>query len=219
MLNGIKPVSISGTVLLLLASSLFADPGALAQVVRDTTQGQQNFGTIAPSAEGIILIDGADGIRRDDGRVILHSFEEFGLTSGETALYTDSLDLDTARNVISRITGSSPSQLDGRIESLYPNADLLFVNPNGVFFGSGFTVSVKQGFHVSTADFLEMRSTLDGTVTTIDTGSIQPVPTLVMAVPHAWGFMGAGPTEGGDIVVDGFGVIGVFNSIAPAENH
>ncbi|HIG70254.1 MAG TPA: filamentous hemagglutinin N-terminal domain-containing protein [Myxococcales bacterium] len=53
--------------------------------------------------------------------------------------------------MLTRITGNNISMLDGKIQNNEPNAELLFGNPNGVFFGPKFTLDVQQVFHVSTA--------------------------------------------------------------------
>jgi hypothetical protein len=41
--------------------------------------------------------------------------------------------------------------LDGKVQSNETNAELLFVNPNRVFFGPNFTLVVQQAFYVNAA--------------------------------------------------------------------
>lgn len=197
----IRPTFCVRAQLVLLATAFLTAPLASAQIVRDDSEGQQNIGDLTPDNEGVYLIEGEDGISRSDGELLIHSFSEFQLDSSETARYDDTRannDLNTVTTILTRITGSNASQLDGHIESVYPNADLLFVNPNGVFFGSTFTLDVQQGFHVSTADFLLVTDSLTQGLVPITTAA-DLIPELSMAVPQAWGFLGSGPSKAIDI--------------------
>jgi hypothetical protein len=81
---------------LLLAAFLAAGP-VQAQIVTD--------GTVGPkvSLSGGQIEIGADlGSRRGDN--LFHSFEKFGITTGQTATFTGP---GTIKNVISRVTGGS----------------------------------------------------------------------------------------------------------------
>ena len=74
---------------------------------------------------------GADlGTRR--GGNLFHSFEKFGIATGQTATFTGPGDI---RNVISRVTGGEVSNIDGTLASRVGQADLYFLNPAGVMFG------------------------------------------------------------------------------------
>ena len=74
---------------------------------------------------------GADlGSRRGDN--LFHSFEKFGIATGQTATFTGPGDI---RNVISRVTGGEVSNIDGTLASKVGQADLYFLNPAGVMFG------------------------------------------------------------------------------------
>ena len=212
-MSGNMPILLKRFVLSLLIAVSLCASGAHAQIVRDDTPGQTNIGAIEPVVN-VITIDGADGIRRDGGALILHSMSEFNVGANETARYTDSNDLNTARTILTRVTGNNGSDLLGRIESLYPNADLIFVNPNGVFYGAGFTLDVPQSFHSSTADFLDMS---DGTrINFTGVGVTDPIPDFSVAVPYAWGFLDAGPSTN-DIRVEGFSLDGIVNIGVPSQ--
>jgi filamentous hemagglutinin family protein len=190
---------VSMRVITCLAATMIVS-GAQAQIVRDATPGQIS-GTLAP-IDGVIEIHGDQGLRRGtNDAIVLHSFDQFNLGANETARYTDRANLiNDVTNVLTRVTGGSASQLDGRLESLYPQADLFFVNPNGVFFGANFSIDVPKSFHVSTADRLEWDTAVE-----IDTAAPTDVPLLTAAIPVAWRFLGAGPEK--RIEVDGFSVI------------
>jgi len=184
-----------------LCGGLFASPSQ-AQVVRDGTVGQSP-GPIAPDAEGILIIEGDDGIRRGtNDEYVFHSFSQFDLGATDVARYTDTpAMLANVEMVVSRVTGGAASVLEGRIESMYPNADFVFANPNGIVTGSGFTIDVNQSAHFSTADFLELQD-LNQVVMEIATGTTEFVPTFTTAFPVAWGFLETGPEAG--IEIGGF---------------
>jgi filamentous hemagglutinin family protein len=168
---------------LLLAALLAAAP-VQAQIVTD--------GTLGPkvSLQGGEIKIGADlGSRRGDN--LFHSFEKFGIATGQSATFTGPGDI---RNVISRVTGGEISNIDGKLASKVGQADLYFLNPAGVMFGPNARLDVPGSFHASTAH--ELRFT-DGThFSTLDkTGS-----GLTVAPPEAFGFL---DKTLGRIAVDG----------------
>ncbi|MEP6388288.1 MAG: filamentous hemagglutinin N-terminal domain-containing protein, partial [Halioglobus sp.] len=57
-------------------------------------------------------------------------------------------------NIISRVTGTSASYIDGALRSTVPGADVWLMNPNGVFFSGESTIDVMGGLHVTTSDYL-----------------------------------------------------------------
>ncbi|HIG71310.1 MAG TPA: hypothetical protein EYQ46_14955, partial [Myxococcales bacterium] len=93
-MSGNMPILLKRFVLSLLIAASLCASGAHAQIVRDNTPGQSNIGTIG-SIEGIIEIDGADGITRADGELIVHSMSDFNVEVNETARYTDSRPADS----------------------------------------------------------------------------------------------------------------------------
>jgi filamentous hemagglutinin family protein len=124
----------------LLTALLTATP-VQAQIVTD--------GSVGPkvSLSGGEIKIGADlGSRRGDN--LFHSFEKFGIATGQTATFTGP---GAIRNVISRVTGGEVSNIDGTLASRVGQADLYFLNPAGVMFGPKATLDVPGSFHVSTA--------------------------------------------------------------------
>ena len=110
-----------------------------------------------PPGGGVIIHGGAS---------IFHSFQEFDLSQLETFLYSDT-GLLAAGNVLTRVTGTSNSSLSGEIITQYLNADLIFLNSSGVFFGQGYVDAPRQQFHVSSSTNLAALA-----------ASTHPVPTL-----------------------------------------
>jgi filamentous hemagglutinin family protein len=128
----------SGPLLLMV---LLAAGPVQAQIVTD--------GSVGPkvSLQGGEIKIGADlGSRRDDN--LFHSFEKFGIATGQTATFTGPGDI---KNVISRVTGGEVSNIDGKLASKVGQADLYFLNPAGVMFGSNAQLDLPGSLHVSTA--------------------------------------------------------------------
>ncbi len=83
-----------------------------------------------------------------DGTNLFHSFEEFGVQAGQTAVfYSD----PSILNILSRVTGGNPSAIDGRIRVTGGNSNLFLMNPAGIVFGSNATLNVPADFTATTA--------------------------------------------------------------------
>lgn len=87
------------------------------------------------------------------GSNLFHSFEQFNLDAGETALFSGDLDI---QHVISRVTNNKPSYINGTIHSILPNADLYFINPAGIIFGEHANLDLLGSFYASSADTLHL---------------------------------------------------------------
>jgi filamentous hemagglutinin family protein len=169
MSDGVRSYRIG----LLLLAALLAAGSAQAQIVTD--------GSVGPKVSlrgGEIEIGANLGSRRGDN--LFHSFEKFGIASGQSATFTGP---GTIRNVISRVTGGEVSTIDGTLASTVGQADLYFLNPAGVMFGPNAKLDVPGSFHVSTAH--ELRFADGAHFSALDkTGS-----GLTVASPEAFGFL------------------------------
>jgi filamentous hemagglutinin family protein len=87
------------------------------------------------------------------GGNLFHSFQDFNLNSLESATFSGP---NNVSNIISRVTGGNPSNIDGLIRSTIPNADMYFLNPYGIMFGPNARLDVQGSFHASTADYLRL---------------------------------------------------------------
>ncbi|MDM8567727.1 filamentous hemagglutinin N-terminal domain-containing protein [Candidatus Halobeggiatoa sp. HSG11] len=146
-----------------------------AEVILDGT-----LGTDGAITGPDFLIDADLG--KQVGTNLFHSFESFNLNPIENATFTGPADIS---NVINRVTGGQPSFINGRLSSKIPNADIYFLNPQGVMFGQKATLDIQGSLHISTADYLKLE---DGGRFDITTPANS---LLTTAPPSAFGFLDA----------------------------
>jgi filamentous hemagglutinin family protein len=125
----------------ILVSSL----GANAEVTLDGTLGR---GGALPGPDYLIRAD----LGRQHGGNLFHSFKDFNLSRLESATFSGPNSLN---NIINRVTGGNPSDIDGLIRSTIP-ANMYFLNPNGIMFGPNAQLDVQGSFHASTAHYLRL---------------------------------------------------------------
>src|SRR5688500_13682527 len=65
------------------------------------------------------------------GSNLFHSFGAFNIHTGESATFTGPNVVD---NILSRVTGGNPSNIDGLLRSEIPGANLFLLNPSGILF-------------------------------------------------------------------------------------
>jgi len=83
-----------------------------------------------------------------DGKNLFHSFQEFGLTSDQIATFFTNPDI---QNILTRITGGNPSQINGLLQVVGGNSNLFLMNPWGIIFGQGASLNVPADFTATTA--------------------------------------------------------------------
>jgi len=113
-------------------------------------------GTLGPR----IALDGSDyqiraKLGQRYGGNLFHSFHDFNLNRNEIATFSGP---DSVNNIISRVTGGNPSNIDGVIRSTISNADMYFLNPFGIMFGPNASLDIHGSFHASTADTLRFQN-------------------------------------------------------------
>jgi filamentous hemagglutinin family protein len=196
-------VSLSVTALLAAAGV----QSSRSQVVLDG-----KFGTSGALAGPNFDVHATLGATR--GNNLFHSFAQFDLKPGDTATFSGPANI---QNILSRVTGGSPSSINGTIRSSIAGANFFFINPNGVIFGPNASVNVSRSFAASTANYLKLA---DGArfVASLDADD----SALSTAPVSAFGFLGNNPASissqqgtlrvsngrsmtlvGGDISVDG----------------
>ena len=145
------PISLMqlGLVGLLEVSSLwlFLASPTLGQITPDNTLGDENsIVTPNQTIRGAVadLIEG--GAIRDSN--LFQSFLEFNVGNGQRVYFANP---DGITNILTRVTGSSLSQILGTL-GVNGSANLFLLNPNGINFGSNASLDVAGSFVASTAD-------------------------------------------------------------------
>ncbi|NEP90690.1 MAG: filamentous hemagglutinin N-terminal domain-containing protein, partial [Okeania sp. SIO2C2] len=88
------------------------------------------------------------GTRSKDGRNLFHSFDQFNVNSGQTANFLTTPD---TRNILGRVTGGNASIINGLIQVIGSNSNLLLMNPAGMIFGPNASLNLPASFSVTTA--------------------------------------------------------------------
>jgi filamentous hemagglutinin family protein len=128
---------------------------------------------------------------RTHGNNLFHSFSKFDIASGEIATFSGPANI---RNILGRVTGGSPSSIDGTIRSDISGANVFLINPSGILFGPNASVDVSGSFAASSANYLKLA---DGArfVASLDADDSG----LSSAPVSAFGFLGNNP---GPITLD-----------------
>ncbi|GAB4173470.1 MAG: hypothetical protein Fur006_02830 [Coleofasciculaceae cyanobacterium] len=161
---------------------------AFAQILPDTTLGTENS-TVTSINPTVDQINGG-AIR---GANLFHSLLEFNVGEGRTVRFTNPAGIE---NILTRVTGTNPSNILGTLAVSGGNANLFLINPNGINFGSNASLNLGGSFVASTANSLVFA---DGTVFSAKVP--QTTPLLTISVPIGLQF---GKTPG-DIRVQGIG--------------
>jgi filamentous hemagglutinin family protein len=166
-------IAVMGTSLSHAGAGIATDGSVgLRQTIAGANAGTGNFSI--PQSLGAL-----------SGNNLFHSFSTFNIDSGQTATFTTAT--SSIANVISRVTGGSASQINGTLamkSSVGSAPAFFFINPAGVVFGNGASVSVPAAFHVSTADYIKFANG-DKLYAELTRAS-----TLSSAAPEAFGFLG-----------------------------
>jgi filamentous hemagglutinin family protein len=163
MICPIRQYSIASLVL--FSGILFVSvPIAQAQVLPDGT-----LPTLVSSPNNLdFAIDG--GSR--SGPNLFHSFSQFSLPTGGTAVFNNSTDI---QNIFSRVAGGTASNIDGLIRA-NGSANLFLLNPSGIVFGPNARLNIGGSFLGTTASHIQFA---DG----VEFSAINPTPLLTMSVP------------------------------------
>ena len=89
-----------------------------------------------------------------NGNNLFHSFSQFNVETGSTVLFSD----PGVINILSRVTGTSQSNILGTLGSSSGKANLFLLNPNGILFGPNSSLNVSGSFVATTANAIQFGS-------------------------------------------------------------
>ncbi|MEO1180061.1 MAG: filamentous hemagglutinin N-terminal domain-containing protein, partial [Cyanobacteria bacterium J06636_28] len=116
-------------------------------------------------------IDG--GNLSEDSTTLFHSFDQFGLLTGESVLFGNPATVD---NIIGRVIGGDASIIDGEL-GVNGAANLYLLNPAGIFLGENTQLNLGGSFSASTATGLSFGEDLLDVLGTNDYALLNGAPT------------------------------------------
>jgi filamentous hemagglutinin family protein len=149
---------------LTLSGLIFSTRNAIAQDYQPS-----NRPPVADNTQIGTQVSSGDGKNFDikggttQGQTLFHSFQDFSVPTNGAANFANQAGI---RDMISRVTGGSFSDINGRINS--NGANFFLINPNGIVFGPNAQLNVGRAFMASTANGINL---VDGGGKTITFGT------------------------------------------------
>jgi filamentous hemagglutinin family protein len=140
-----KPFSkgISSLLTYILLAGIVAPNSVWGQSIQSAPDGT---GTLVSPEGNQVNISG--GMLSGDGANLFHSFQQFGLNSGQIANF---LSHPQIQNILGRVVGGEPSIINGLIQVTGGNSNLYLMNPAGIIFGNNANLNVPAAFTATTA--------------------------------------------------------------------
>lgn len=132
----------SWTAIALTALPVWAQLELTPDTAPDRSLGTQVLQNALPNGDVIM-----GGTRSLNGQHLFHSFQEFNVRDNRGVYFQNPIGV---QNILTRVTGRDPSDILGTLGVL-GNANLFFLNPNGIFFGPNARLQINGSFVASTA--------------------------------------------------------------------
>ena len=168
-MNGccLSKMSVCGLV---VGVCLTTGAAAYAQVVPDTSLGATPSTVSSfPRARRVLVGGGAER-----GTTLFHSFRDFNVAPNGSVYFINPASIE---QIFTRVTGDAPSNLLGTL-GILGDADMFFINPNGIVFGPQSRLDMGGSFVASTAESVVFGDGFSFGATTLDTP-----PLLTVTVP------------------------------------
>jgi filamentous hemagglutinin family protein len=127
----------------LLLATAFISARATTVNAQSITGANDGTGTTVEQDQNTMNINGGT----QTGNNLFHSFEQFGLTEGQAAVFFANPETS---NILGRVVGNEASIIDGLIQ-VNSNANLFLMNPAGIVFGENANLNVAGDFTATTA--------------------------------------------------------------------
>ena len=122
---------------------------AKAQVIPDSTL---PVNSAAPEDCTNCVITG--GTPSPNNRALFHSFQQFSIPNGGSAIFQIDPGLTNLETIITRVTGVGENFISNIDGLLAAPVDFFLLNPNGIVFGPNASLNIGGSFIASTADTL-----------------------------------------------------------------
>lgn len=128
----------------------FSQHYAYAQVTPDNTLGGEQSVVNSSTSTGSLRQQIEGGAIR--GGNLFHSFRDFSIFGGQSVYFQNPIGI---KNIISRVTGGNPSNIEGTLGVSGGTANLFLINPNGIIFGANARLDVRGSFVATTAPAIQ----------------------------------------------------------------
>ncbi|NJL65205.1 MAG: filamentous hemagglutinin N-terminal domain-containing protein [Methylacidiphilales bacterium] len=136
--------------LALVSTFAISEHPTFAQVTPDNTLGIENSIVNFSSDNDSLRLQIQGGSIR--GTNLFHSFSDFNIAEGQSLYFQNPIDIT---NIISRVTGGSSSNIEGRLGVSGGTANLFLLNPSGIIFGANARLDVEGSFVATTATAIQ----------------------------------------------------------------